>query len=110
MKSMHPELTRLAYSALAAIRKYEGKEEHQNEKNEKSGREDPLVLLIAMSAMDSPDLTIPFILIAQAMAWIYLAGGRLGLFYDELIPGPEDLTRGDIVTEDNLLYTQYMEV
>lgn len=36
-----------------------------------------MILLIAMSGMDSPDLTVPIILIFQAMAWIGLVGPRL---------------------------------
>ena len=42
-----------------------------------------VILLLAMSAADSPDLTPPFILGAQALAWICIVGRYLGWFDED---------------------------
>ncbi len=36
-----------------------------------------VILLVAISAMDSPNLTVPIILIFQALAWLLIVGNRL---------------------------------
>lgn len=42
-----------------------------------------MIFLIGASAMDSPDLTVPIIMIFQALAWLYFVGNKLPLDYHE---------------------------
>lgn len=57
-----------------------------------------VILLIAMSGMDSPDLTVPIVLTFQALAWLVIVGNRLDWGdYDE----DEDR---DTITYENLNY------
>ena len=52
-----------------------------------------LILLIAMSAMDSDDLTVPIVLMAQSIIWLGAVGSKLDWDdedYEDEDPDDED--------------------